>query len=81
MDKVASNRQYLSNSCCGGIGKLGIYVNKGSGKIFYARCDGDTSTNRIKPKKVWLDKDGLICVEIELPHQYANNTIVKDTNE
>ncbi len=65
MDRTESPRQILSPSptglCC-----LGIYVNSASGNLFYASSIGnDGAENRIKPDRVWLDKDGFICVQVE----------------
>jgi len=46
-----------------GVRKLGIYVNESSGNLFFSTAS--TATNRIKPKRVYLDDEGYICAEIE----------------
>lgn len=46
-----------------GVRRLGIYVNESSGNLFFSTAS--SAVNRIKPKKIWLDEEGYICVEIE----------------
>lgn len=68
-ERIGSPRQVLKPSK-DGLCRLGIYVNSRSQNLFYADYVGsETCINRIKPKRVWLDDDGLICCEIERRNQ------------
>ena len=49
-----------------GVYALGIYGPTSSGDLFFGKHKGSEEvSNRIKPKRVWMDDSGVIFVEVE----------------
>lgn len=58
--KLMSKRQVLHDDC-----RLGLFLNQVSGRVFYARTNGQEK-NRIIPDSVSVDENGVITVSIDI---------------